>query len=240
MKTVVIAGGFGTRLQTILKGVPKPLAPAGGKPFLEHLLYGLKQHGLCDFIFCLHYLAEEIQVRFGDGSCLGVGITYSIENEPLGTGGAIGLLRHRLDGTFCAVNADTYLELDFVRFLSEHRRRGAAVTLALAEVTGEAGAARYGRVEIDAGGRVMGFVEKGGAVSSRGYVNAGLYLLEPKIFSYIPEGRPISLESEVFPDMIAAGEKVYGYTGVTHFFDIGTPEDYMCFQRWVEGGKREV
>ena len=232
MQAIILAGGFGSRLRPVIQDLPKPLAPVNGKPFLEYLLANLKKLGLSRFIFCVHYLAEKIQEYFDDGANYGINIEYSVEKKPLGTGGALGLLRRRLqERTFCVINADTYLNLDLGDCYSFHRQKDATATLALAAVEN---VHRYGQVITDKEDRVISFREKNVSVSGAGYINAGLYLLQPVVFEYIPEGRPVSLEKEAFPQMIAAGERVFGFKKVSEFFDIGIPEDYRSFFRWAE------
>jgi len=232
MYAVILAGGFGTRLKRVLNGnTPKPLVPIKGRPFLEFVINNLKQMGFRRFVFCLYYLAEKIQDYFGNGADYGIKIEYSIEEQPLGTGGAVGPLRGKLKSTFCVVNADTYLELNMMNYLYTHQLKNATATIALAEAEDTS---RYGQVNINGDGKILNFLEKEDSGGCAGYINAGFYLLEPRIFTYIPEGRFVSLEKDVFPKMISEGEKIYSYKGVANFFDIGTPEDYYKFLNWVK------
>lgn len=236
MYTLVLAGGFGTRLRSLVNNVPKPMAPIWGKPFLEYIILNLKGMGLRKFVFCLHYKADQIKNYFRDGSRWGVEIKYSIEKKPLGTGGAIGLLRNHLVQTFCLVNADTYINLDLNGLMEAHQRKKPAMTMALTKVRDSA---RYGEVHVDKGNYIISFKEKVNSNETVKYdneilINAGFYIIEPDIFNYIPKSKPVSLEKEVLPLMINAKEKIMGYKYAQDFFDIGTPEDYLAFQRWVK------
>ena len=234
MKTVILAGGFGTRLQPVLKGLPKPLAPVNSQCFLEYLLEYLKKNEFYDYIFCLHHMAGKIIEYFGRGDKMGVRIYYSIEENPMGTGGAIGLLRGILNEAFCVVNADTYLELDMKDYIEVHKNSGALATIAVTKVTD---ICRYGRVELDHDGYVKNFLEKENGSQEEGYINAGMYIFEPGIFAYIPEKQFISLEKEVFPALLQVKEKIKSYSKVENFFDIGIPSDYENFQQWINNAQ---
>lgn len=232
MHTVVLAGGFGTRLRSVLEDLPKPLAPVGDKCFLECLLRNLKRNGLYDYTFCLHYMADRIVELFGNGEAYGVSIGYSIEAEPMGTAGAVGLLREDIEEAFCVINADTYLELDIQDFIAAHESGGGIATMAVTRV---ADAGRYGSVVLDEEGCVKGFSEKGESTAADGFINAGLYIFEPEIFSYIPEKCFVSMEKSVFPRLLQAGRRIGTYKKVANFFDIGVPADYESFRQWMAG-----
>ena len=232
MHTVVLAGGFGTRLRSVLEDLPKPLAPVGNKCFLECLLCNLKRNGLYDYTFCLHYMADRIAGLFGNGEEYGVNIGYSIEAEPMGTAGAVGLLRDNIKEAFCVINADTYLELDIQDFIAAHKSSGGITTIAVTRV---ADTGRYGSVVLDEAGCVKGFSEKGESTASDGFINAGLYIFEPEIFSYIPENCFVSMEKSVFPRLLRAGREISTYKNVANFFDIGIPADYESFRQWMTG-----
>lgn len=231
MHMVVLAGGLGTRLQPVLNDLPKPLAPVGDKCFMELRLNTFKEYGLVDFTLCLHYMPGKIMEYFGDGSKFGLKINYSIEEKSMGTGGAIGLLRNHLSETFCAINADTCMDLDIQDCIAEHRKSHAIATMVIARVEN---LSRFGRIELDQDGRIKGFYEKDESLSGSGYINAGFYVFEPGIFDYIPENRSVSLEKEVFPALFEKEEKVNSYPFVENFFDIGIPSDYYRFQQWMD------
>ena len=231
MQVIILAGGLGTRLYPVLKDLPKPMAPVGNKCFLEIILELMKKNGLTDFIFCVRHMAEKIVAYFGDGSRFGVKISYSTEEVPLGTGGAIGLLRSMINETFCVLNGDTYQELDLEDCIIKHKASGAIGTMTLVKVQDSS---RYGQVITDPGGYVTDFHEKG-IVEQESYINAGLYVLERAVFDYIPQNKFVSLEKDVFSAILKDEKKINTYKYVKNFFDIGIPEDYFDFLRWVTG-----
>ena len=231
MQVIILAGGFGTRLYPVIKDLPKPMAPVGNKCFLEIILDLMERNGLTDFIFCVHHMAEKIMDYFGDGSRFGVKISYSTEEVPLGTGGAIGLLRNVIKETFCVLNGDTYQELDVERCIAQHKASGAIGTMTLLKVRNSS---RYGQVITNPGGYVRSFSEKGTG-GQESLINAGLYLLEAAVFDYIPQNIFVSLEKDVLPAILEDNKKINTYKFVENFFDIGIPEDYYNFLRWKTG-----
>lgn len=235
MKAVVLAGGFGTRLKAVVRDLPKAMAPVGSGYFLDCLLECLISSGIKEYIFCLHYLPDKIIEYLGDGERFGISVNYSIETTPLGTAGAVGLLRHILRETFCVVNADTYIEADLRECLKWHRAQKALTTLCAVKVEDSG---RFGALEFDSQRRIVGFREKPGTGRDR-WINGGIYLMEPGIFQYIPEKHFCSMERDVFPLLLKSNEKIYGYPLQTYFFDIGVPEDYKAFQAFIAGkGKK--
>lgn len=231
MHAIVLAGGLGTRLYPVLKDLPKPMVPVGNQHFLEIILELMKKNGFMDFIFCVCHMAEKIINYFGDGSRAGVKISYSIEDCPLGTGGAIGLLRNVIKETFCVLNGDTYQELDLQRCIAQHQASEAIGTMTVAKVRDSS---RYGQVLTYPDGYVSGFMEKGTGIQE-GLINAGLYILEPAVFDYIPQNKFVSFEKDVLPAILEDHKKIGTYRDVDHFFDIGIPADYYNFVRWVAG-----
>jgi mannose-1-phosphate guanylyltransferase len=230
MRTIVLAGGFGTRLQEVVADIPKPLAPIKDKCFLEYPLENFKRYGFTDFIFCIYYKADKIMQYFRDGKDFGLKINYSIEKEPLGTAGALGILSRELDETFCVINADNYIDIDINELLKRHKESNAIATIATAKVKDTS---RYGRVEFDSGGVVRSFNEKNENQKEEGFINAGMYIFEPEIFDYIPQNRQVSLEKDVFVKLLKDDRKILSYKEVSNFYDIGVPVDYYSFVNWV-------
>ena len=225
MKTIILAGGLGTRLQGVLGKAPKPMAPIGGIPFLEYLLLRFKAQGFADFILSIGHGGENIRTYFETGSRLGVSIQYTIEKELLGTGGAVKLAEPLIDGEeFLVANGDTYFEVDLNSMFAFHRGTGARVTMALAH---REDTARYGRVEFDDKNRILSFAEKS-ADGGPGYINGGVYIFDKEVFNCIPDGRVCSLEQEVLPLLIGNGLNGFSVNG--YFIDIGIPEDYAMAQ----------
>jgi NDP-sugar pyrophosphorylase family protein len=229
MRVVALAGGFGTRLQSVLACLPKPLAPVNDRCFLEYPIENFKKYGIKDFTFCIYYMYEKLIQYFGNGDKFGINIDYSIEKEPLGTAGAVGLLRDKINETFCVINADNYINLDISECILRHKESKAIATIAVAHVNNTA---RYGRVEFDNEGSVKSFKEKNEDLMVEGYINSGFYIFEPEIFDYIPEGRSVSLEREVFVNLLKEKKKINSYSKVFDFFDIGIPSDYYTFIKW--------
>jgi NDP-sugar pyrophosphorylase family protein len=218
---VLLVGGTGTRLRSVLPSTPKPLASVGDKSFLELLVLQLQSQGIRRLVMCTGYLADQIESVFGDGSEWKVAIEYSREQHALGTAGALKLAQPCLQETssFLVMNGDSFLEIDFDELIRFHREHGGMASMAVQEVKD---ASRYGTVQIAAGSRVIGFTEKTGA-GLPGLVNAGVYVFDRTIFEYIPEG-PASLERDVFPMILGRGVYALEQRGI--FIDIGIPEDY--------------
>lgn len=221
MKAVLLVGGLGTRLRSVVPSSPKALASVGGRPFLQLLVRQLSTQGIRELVMCTGYLAEQIQDVFRDGSDLGVTIEYSEESVPLGTAGALKLAQHlvQYESEFLVLNGDSFLEIDFSELFDFHRRHGGLATMAAVHVEN---AGRYGTIGIGTCGRISGFIEKTGQ-DSPGIINAGVYVFNSTVFAQISD-RPVSLEREVFPRLLEQGIYALEQRGV--FIDIGIPEDY--------------
>lgn len=222
---VLLVGGFGTRLRTVIHDTPKPLATVGSRTFLELLIWQLRSQGIRRLIMCTGYLAEQIENKFGDGGSWGVSIEYSMETTPLGTAGAVKLAQSLLKDLpeFLVINGDSFLEIDLRQLIAFHHEHKGQVSMAVVRVEN---AGRYGTVQLDPKGRVTGFSEKTGR-DGAGLVNAGVYVFNSELLEHIPDG-PASLERDVFPHAFNRG--VYGMEQRGVFIDIGTPEDYARAQ----------
>ena len=223
---VLLVGGLGTRLQSVVSSKPKSLATIGNSSFLALLVRQLRCQGIRRIVICTGYLAEQIENEFGDGRDWEVAIQYSKEPCPLGTAGALKLAQpHIHNGSdFLVMNGDSLIEIDFGQMLRLHQQVGGMATLAVRKVKN---ASLYGTVEVDAAKRVVGCTEKTGS-NAPGLVNAGVYVFKRAIFEHIPEG-PVSLEREVFPRLLDYG--VYALQEHGMFIDIGTPDDYARAQK---------
>jgi len=198
-EAIVLAGGFGTRLRGVVHDVPKPLAPVAGRPFLAWLLGRLAASGMRRCILATGYLSDVIEHRIGT-RWQGMEIAYSLEPEPLGTGGAIRLAANRLHGDAAHVlNGDTWLEYDPGALEDAARATGAPMAIALARVED---VARYGSVDVDQG-RVAGFREKGEA--GPGWINAGCYFLCADALAALPARHAFSFEQDVLQPRVQAG-----------------------------------
>lgn len=231
MQAVLLAGGLGTRLKSVVSDRPKPMALADGKPFLEYVLKELKRNGITDVIFAVGYKGSMVEQYFGDGSGFGIRVLYSYEEEPLGTAGAIKNAEKLIDNDqFFVLNADTMYRLDYRRMLDIMQQKELDLALVLREVPD---VSRYGMARLE-DGWLRSFNEKS-PVSAPGTINGGVYLMKKQILAQIPPGK-VSLENEIIPQLLAAGRPVGGIVNDGYFIDIGIPEDYFKFIKDVETG----
>jgi D-glycero-alpha-D-manno-heptose 1-phosphate guanylyltransferase len=225
MRALLLVGGMGTRLRSVVPNAPKPMATVGERPFLELLVQQLSRQNIRQLVMCTGYRAEDIERHLGDGHSFGVKIEYSRELSPLGTGGAVKFAEPFLHGSsdFLVLNGDSFMEIDFQRLVQFHRELGGVASLAVFRTRNEM---RYGTVQTRTGGLVTGFAEKTNA-EPNDLVNAGVYLFNKEILDHIPDG-PCSLERDVFPKLLPRG--IYAHEQQGMFIDIGTPEDYALAQ----------
>ena len=226
MKAVVLVGGFGTRLRPLTLTRPKQMLPLLDRPMLEHVVGALGGQGVTTAVLSLGYKPDVFLAAYPDGVCAGVELQYAVEPEPLDTAGAIRFAADSagIDSTFLAVNGDVISEIAISELLEVHERVGATATLALTPV---ADPARFGVVVTDAAGRVEEFVEKpppGEAPSN--WINAGCYVMSPEILGLIPADRPVSVERETFPQLVAEAA-LYAVGSDAYWLDCGTPEAYL-------------
>ena len=220
MKTVILAGGRGTRLKPYTIVFPKPLMPIGDRPILEIIVRQLKVQNLKDIVIATGHLSELIETFFGDGSKLGVNIEYSREDKALGTVGALGLIKEKLTDTFLMLNGDTLTTIDFVELIEYHKRNGATVTIALKkrEVYID-----FGIVELDDVNTIKGYTEK---PTIEHLVSMGAYVFEPEALEYVEVGQRLDFP-ELVNTLISNGETVKGFVFDGYWLDIGRPEDYQ-------------
>src|ERR1041384_5291873 len=218
----ILAGGLGSRLRSVVSDRPKVLAAVNGRPFIAALLDQLVESGAESVALCTGYLGEQVESAFGS-VYRNLKIFYSREQSPLGTAGALRLALPLLSaGSIVVMNGDSFCDARVKDVLSWHRSRAARATLLLSEVTDTS---RYGRVRTADDGRVVGFEEKD-ASGGRGWINAGVYVIERELLETIPGDRAVSLEREVFYSWI--GEVMYGFKTSGRFIDIGIPETYAA------------
>jgi mannose-1-phosphate guanylyltransferase len=223
LEAVVLVGGQGSRLRPLTLNTPKPLLPVAGTPFLLHQFARLRDAGVTRVVLATSYRAELFEEAFGDGSELGLELAFVTETEPMGTGGAIrnvaDELRSGPDDPVIILNGDIVSGHDLARQVSEHRDGHADVTLHLVEV---ADARAFGCVPTDDEGRVTAFLEKMPEPISN-QINAGCYVFRRSIIDGIPAGRPVSVERETFPGLLADGALVRGFVDTAYWLDLGTP-----------------
>jgi histidinol-phosphate phosphatase family protein len=229
---IILAGGAGTRLRARLGDLPKPMIPIAGKPLLEHQVELAKKYGFTDLIFFVHFRADLIEKHFGDGKKFGVQIRYVLEKEPLGTAGAVLAGFEKLAERFVVLYGDTMVNVDLQRIWNTHEKAKAAATLLLHPNDHPFDS---DLVEIDSNSFVTAFHNRphAGNVWRQNLVNAGLYVLEK---NSLEPFRPSTLNSQlstildfgkdIFPAMVRAGKKLFGYNSPEFIKDIGTPERY--------------
>ncbi len=225
-KAVILVGGPGTRLQPLTYSKPKSMVPILNKPFIEYTIAYLKQFGINDIILTLSYLPEVIRDYFGDGSGLGVRLTYCVEKDPMGTAGAVKNAEQYLHSTFIVLNGDIFTDLDIAEMLAFHHRKGARATLSVCQVDNPSA---FGVIETNDDRRIGRFVEKpppGEATTN--WINAGTYILEPEVLKHIPSGSYYMFEKGLFPFLIDEGEPVYGYHYSGYWLDMGSLGQYFA------------
>ncbi|MFE9685551.1 sugar phosphate nucleotidyltransferase [Streptomyces sp. NPDC006285] len=229
-EAILLVGGKGTRLRPLTVHTPKPMVPAAGVPFLTHQLARARAAGVEHMVLATSYLAEVFEPHFGDGSSLGLHIEYVTEDEPLGTGGAIRNVASRLrsapDDPVLIFNGDILTGLDIPALIATHGSSGADVSLHLTRVTDPRA---YGLVPTDDSGRVQAFLEKPQTPEEivTDQINAGAYVFRRSVIDSIPVGRPVSVERETFPDLLAAGAHLQGMVDSTYWLDLGTPQAFV-------------
>ena len=236
MQAILLCGGMGTRLRSVVSDRPKPMADICGKPFLQYLLEMLRDKGITEVIFALGYMGEMIEEYFQDGSAFGLKIAYSYEEDPLGTGGAIrNALPKIMEEEVLVLNADTYFPMDYQGLYRFHQENDGDFSLATRAVPD---ISRYGAVRRDAAGRILAWNEKleDGGQPLAGEINGGIYVMKKSLIAEIPEGKQ-SLEQDCIPKWLSEGKRIFGLPFDGYFMDIGIPKDYQQFITDVEQGK---
>ena len=239
MRAVVMAGGEGTRLRPLTANQPKPLLPVVNRPIMEHVLRLLRRHGLDETVVTVQYLASLVRGYFGDGSDLGMHLSYATEQVPLGTAGSVKNAESALrDDTFLVISGDALTDIDLTAVIAAHRERGALATVCLSRVSDPQ---EFGIVVTDEAGRVERFVEKptwGQVVTDT--VNTGIYVLEPEVFAHVANGRVVDWAADVFPALVASGAPVFGYVADGYWEDVGTHASYHAVHAAVLNRQVEV
>src|SRR3954451_6338660 len=223
IQAVILVGGEGTRLRPLTVTVPKPVLPLVDRPFLVYMLEWLRRHGVDDVIMSCGFLATSVRNVLGDGSQLGLRLRFVEEPEPRGTAGALKYAEELLDDRFLMLNGDVLTDIDLTAQIARHEETGAVATLALVPVEDPSA---YGLVRTNEDGSVREFVEKPTADSiDTNLISAGAYVLERKVLDLIPAGRNVSIEREIWPQLVGAG--LFAVAGDAYWMDIGTPERYL-------------
>ncbi|MFA6485924.1 MAG: nucleotidyltransferase family protein [Candidatus Magasanikbacteria bacterium] len=222
MKAIILAGGLGTRLRPLTENTPKPLLPIKNRPIIEHAILNFKKHGITDIILSVGFYAEKIKNYFDTGEKFGVKISYSIEDQPLGTGGAIKKAATGIDETFLVINGDNLADFDWTSAVATHKINNAQITLSLFPVED---VTQYGIAHLD-NGKILRFIEKPKIEEAPSNLNnAGGYVLEPEILNILPDGVS-SIERDCFEKMALLGV-VFAHTHAGQWFPTDTLEKYQ-------------
>ena len=237
MKAILMAGGEGTRLRPLTLSTPKPLVPLCNKPVIEHMIERLRYYNITDIIITLHYMADEIASYFSSGKDYGVSISYSIEDEPLGTAGSIKKIQDKLNDTFIIISGDAIADFNFRQIVQFHKEKRSQATITLCRVPNPL---EFGVTITDENARITKFIEKPswGEVFSD-TVNTGIYCLEPEILDLMQPGKIYDFSNDIFANMLKNGKPIYGCTMDGYWCDIGTLEQYRqaindIFQKKVQ------
>lgn len=239
---ILLVGGMGTRLMPLTRDTPKPMLPIAGLPVTEHQLMAAKRAGIKTIVLATSYLSEVFTPYFGDGSRWGLDVRYAVEETPLGTGGAIKNAAAALnitagsDEPIVIFNGDVLSSHDLGKQIQEHVANRADVTLHLTHVED---ARAYGCVPVDENGRVTAFLEKmENPITNT--INAGSYVFHPSVIETIAANTVVSVERDVFPALVTAGKKIYGYVEDAYWLDIGTPRALLAGSKHLVGGEFKV
>lgn len=217
LQAVIMAGGLGTRLRPLTEDLPKPMLPVGGKPLMEFVIEQLRQVGIRRVNVTTHYKPEKISDHFGDGSSFGVELNYVNEDMPLGTGGALGLIDKPTE-SMLVINGDILTKVDFRAMLAYHLEHRAVMTVAVKQYDIKV---PYGVIECE-GSRVCALKEK---PQMHFLVNAGVYLLEPTVYEFIPNGKHFNM-TDLIQWLLAADHIVASFPIIEYWLDIGQLPDY--------------
>jgi mannose-1-phosphate guanylyltransferase/phosphomannomutase len=224
MKAVILAGGEGTRLRPLTSNQPKPMMPIANVPMMEHVVKLLARHGFDDIVVTVAFMANHIRTYFGDGSELGIRMRYAAEETPLGTAGSVRNAMAELDETFLVISGDVLTDVDLGAIVEQHNARRAFATIALKRVENPVD---FGIVITRDDGQIERFLEKPtwGEVFSD-TINTGIYVLDPGVFEFIPEGEVVDFSGDVFPAVLERGLPLLGTVVDGYWEDVGTLESY--------------
>lgn len=231
MQAVLLAGGLGTRLKSVVSDRPKPMALIEDKPFMEYVVLELIKHGVTEIIFAVGYKGSMVEEYFKDGSEWGIRASYAYEEELLGTAGAIKNAGSQVtEERFLALNADTFYQIDYSRLTGLSKERDLDMALVLREVPD---VSRYGQAVLE-DGWLTAFDEKM-EEKRPGTINGGVYFIRRSLLDTIPQGK-VSLEHDMIPKWLSGGKKLGGFVNDGYFIDIGVPKDYYRFMEDVKKG----
>ena len=225
MKAIILAGGFGTRIQPLTNSLPKPMLPILNRPMMEHIIIKLRDElNITEMAVLLYFKPEIIKEYFGDGSSLGVKITYVQPDDDYGTAGAVAFAREFLDDTFIIVSGDLVTDFDFKKIKKFHEKKKSQLTITLTSVENPL---QFGVVIANEDDKIERFLEKPswGEVFSD-TINTGIYMIEPEILNYIPHGENFDFAKDLFPTLMSDNITLWGYSAQGYWRDVGNPQSY--------------
>jgi len=219
VKTVIIAGGLGTRLQPYTTFLPKPMLPLGEKPILEHLIEWSKKNGIKSIVLCVSYLRKSIENYFEDGKKFGVSIEYAVSNKPLATAGQLKTAEKFIDDTFVCMYGDSIYGFNLRHMIKQHQQTKSFVTMSLKEYKTKLA---YGVIETTKNNRVTAWKEK---PEIKANINIGCYVMEPEIVKLIPKNKPYGMDT-VIKNALSKKKIISSFISKNEFIDIGDKESY--------------
>jgi len=226
MKAVVMAGGFGTRIQPLTSSMPKPMIPVMNKPMMEYIIDSLKDAGIVEIVILLYFKPEVIKGYFGDGSSKGIKIHYVLPDDDYGTAGAVKKAQQYLDEKFIIVSGDLISDFSIQEIIGFHDVKEAKATITLTSVPDPL---QFGVVITDKESKIVRFLEKPGwGEVFSDTINTGIYVFEPEILDYIPEDSNFDFSKDLFPKLMASGIDLFGYNAKGYWRDVGNPDSYRA------------
>jgi len=214
------------------------MVPIFNKPIMEYTIDLLKTYKITDIVVTLQFMPQMIRNYFGDGTGSGVNLIYAVEQQPLGTAGSVKNAQNHLDGTFIVISGDALTDIDLNKLLKYHKKKRSMATIALKRVENPL---EFGVVIANEEGQIERFLEKPtwGEVFSD-TINTGIYVLEPEIFDYMPEGEAVDFSKDVFPKVLADGRPLYGYVMDGYWCDVGNYEQYVQAHQEIMDGQADI
>ena len=237
MRAIILVGGFGTRLRPLTNDKPKQMLTVGNKPMLENVIQELSQHGITEVILSMGFKPDIFIDKYPEEVCAGLPLKYVVEPTPLDTAGAIrfAVAESGIKDTFLVCNGDVITETDLSELIDFHKAITAEATISLTPTTNPS---QYGIVPTDKSGKVTGFIEKpSGPDFETNLINAGYYVMEPSVVNRIANDRPVSVETEIFPNMVE-DERLFAVPSDRDWIDAGTPETFLKANLDLINGQR--
>ena len=237
MRAIILVGGFGTRLRPLTNDKPKQMLTVGNKPMLENVIQELSQHGITEVILSMGFKPDIFIDKYPEEVCAGLPLKYVVEPTPLDTAGAIrfAVAESGIKDTFLVCNGDVITETDLSELIDFHKAITAEATISL---TPTSNPSQYGIVPTDKSGKVTGFIEKpSGPDFETNLINAGYYVMEPSVVNRIANDRPVSVETEIFPNMVE-DERLFAVPSDRYWIDAGTPETFLKANLDLINGQR--